>query len=101
MTPNRRRADGDFELRWGRLVDRTLEGGVVPFLGAGVSIEARSNADSAFEPTVQWMQGRLAVRLGTRAAALARRRRRGELRHLLGLLGAEDPGEDADPPHFL
>lgn len=53
----------DLQERMGRLVDRLLEGGVVPFLGAGVSNEARCPSHTAFVPTVAYLKSSLQRRM--------------------------------------
>ncbi|MGF1643895.1 MAG: SIR2 family protein [Thiotrichales bacterium] len=44
-----------------RLLDRLAQGGVVPFLGAGISTGAE--APEGFEPTLQWMKQRVKAAL--------------------------------------
>ncbi len=48
--------------RFDRLVTRLMQGGVVPFLGAGVSrnaVSVEAHEDHGFRPTIEWMRARL------------------------------------------
>ncbi|GBE49125.1 hypothetical protein BMS3Bbin13_00024 [bacterium BMS3Bbin13] len=45
--------------RWGRLLDRLLDGGVLPFVGAGISYAARVPGPASCQPTPGWMCERL------------------------------------------
>ena len=46
----------NLEPRLDRLLDRLMEGRVVPFLGAGVSLDARRPGDDEFQPTVHYLK---------------------------------------------
>lgn len=50
---------GGLQERWGRLLDRLLDGGVLPFVGAGISYAARVPGSASCQPTPEWMCGRL------------------------------------------
>ena len=51
------------EDRYERLLDRLMDGGVIPLLGAGISQEARHEDGVDFKPKIKWMTGRLYQRL--------------------------------------
>jgi hypothetical protein len=70
-----------------RLVDRVIDGRVVPFVGAGISQEARVSGNSDFKPTVGWLQDRLGKELDLEPS-------------LDGLLQAQIVGvlKNVDPP---
>src|SRR5262245_35909958 len=50
------------QYRLERLLNRLLEGGVIPFVGAGISIAARV-PQSPFEPSVSYLEGQLRAKL--------------------------------------
>jgi len=54
-----------------RLVPRVLDGRVVPFVGAGISVGARIPGNPDFLPSVSWMEERLGAELRDRCKELA------------------------------
>ena len=47
------------EDRYERLLDRLMDGGVIPLLGAGISLNARHCDGAEFRPSITWMKERL------------------------------------------
>ena len=57
--------------RFERLRKRLLDRRVMPFVGAGISTQARVDGDPAFEPTLTHMKQQLVARLRQELQALA------------------------------
>ena len=85
MTESKRQID--------KIVDRLIEGRLIFFFGAGISMGARIPSDDNFEPTIDWMKAKVWERVQS-AVPGGRIACDGHLRHMLD---SNDPdGEQSD-----
>ena len=75
----------DLRDRFERLRKRLLDRRVMPFVGAGISTQARVDGDPAFEPTLTHMKQQLVARLRQELQALASSHPNGNQHEILQL----------------
>lgn len=80
-----------FSRRWQRLVDRALDGAVVPFLGSGISLGSSNPSEPDVTPALWWMKERLTRLLVERVLELISRGQWADVRAVVGALGLHKP----------